>query len=84
MEELVLTKRVKGHGHSAKRERRGGVIPGVIYGKEIGNALFDVNIVELEKELALSGEHGVLHFDLEGKKGTAVIKELQKNHFGNN
>ena len=83
MEELVLTKRVKGHGHSAKRERRGGVIPGVIYGKEIGNALFDVNIVELEKELALSGEHGVLHFDLEGKKGTAVIKELQKNHFGN-
>lgn len=83
MEELVLTKRVKGHGHSAKRERRGGVSPGVIYGKEIGNALFDVNIVELEKELALSGEHGVLHFDLEGKKGTAVIKELQKNHFGN-
>ena len=83
MEELVLTKRVKGHGHSARKERRQGVIPGVIYGKEIGNALFDVNAVALENELAVSGEHGVLQFNLEGKKGTAVIKEIQKNHFGN-
>ena len=83
MEELVLSKRVKGNGHSARRERRQGVIPGVIYGKEIGNALFDVDVIELEKELAVSGEHGVLQFNFDGKKGTAVIKELQKNHFGN-
>ena len=83
MEELVLSKRVKGNGHSARRERRKGVIPGVIYGKEIGNALFDVDVVALEKELAVSGEHGVLKFNLDGKKGTAVIKELQKNHFVN-
>lgn len=83
MEELVLSKRVKENGHSARRERREGRIPGVIYGKEIGNELFDVDVNALEKELAVSGEHGVLKFDLDGKKGTAVIKELQKNHFGN-
>lgn len=82
MEELVLSKRVKGNGHSARKERRNGVIPGVIYGKEIGNALFDVDVLSLEKELSVSGEHGVLEFNLDGKKGTAVIKEVQKNHFG--
>ena len=83
MEELVLSKRVKGQGHSAKKDRREGMIPGVIYGKEIGNELFEVNVTDLEKELAVSGQYGVLKFNLDGQKGTAVIKELQKNHFGN-
>ncbi|MGN0145044.1 MAG: 50S ribosomal protein L25 [Clostridium sp.] len=83
MEELVLRKRIKGQGHSARKDRRSGMIPGVIYGKEIGNELFDVNVTDLEKELAVSGQYGVLKFNLDGQKGTAVIKELQKNHFGN-
>ena len=83
MEELTLSKRVKGSSNNARRERREGKIPGVIYGKEIGNALFDVNVADLEKELYVSGEHGVLKFNFDGQKGTAVIKELQKDPFGN-
>ena len=83
MEELLLIKRVKKNGHDARAERRQGKIPGVIYGKEIGNELFDVDVTALQKELAVSGEHGVLKIDLDGQKGTAVIKELQKNNFGN-
>ena len=83
MEELVLSKRVKGQGHNAKKYRREGMIPGVIYGNQIGNELFEVNVTDLEKELAVSGQYGVLKFNLDGKKGTAVIKEVQKNHFGN-
>lgn len=65
MNELLLIRRIKDSGHSARKERREGLIPGVIYGKEIGNVLFNVNALELKKELALSGEHGILRFNLE-------------------
>ena len=83
MGELKLLSREKKVCHSAKKDRKEGMVPGVIYGKEIGNALFDVNYVDLEKELCASGEHVVVNFNLNNKKGTAVIKEVQKNHFGN-
>lgn len=84
MEELNLNKRINTVGHSATQERKQGKIPGVIYGKEIGNELFYVDSLALSKKLAVSGEHGVLTFNLDGnKKGTAVIKEIQKNSFGN-
>ena len=83
MEELKLNKRINTVGHSARQERKQGKIPGVIYGKEIGNKLFYVDSLELAKELSVSGEHGVLTFNIDGKKGTAVIKEVQKNSLGN-
>lgn len=84
MEELNLNKRINTVGHNAKQERRLGKIPGVIYGQEIGNELFYVDSLALSKELSVSGEHGVLTFNLDGKKkGTAVIKEVQKNSLGN-
>ena len=84
MEELNLNKRINKVGHSARQERKQGKIPGVIYGAEIGNELFYVDSLALAKELSVSGEHGVLTFNLDGKKkGTAVIKEVQKNSLGN-
>jgi large subunit ribosomal protein L25 len=84
MEELKLNKRINTVGHSARQERKQGKIPGVIYGKEIGNELFYVDSLELAKEFSTSGEHGVLTFNFDGKKkGTAVIKEVQKNSLGN-
>ncbi|HCW53575.1 MAG TPA: 50S ribosomal protein L25 [Clostridium sp.] len=83
MGELKLLSRNKKGCNSARKDRVNGMIPGVVYGKEIGNALFDVNYTELQKELSTSGEHGIVHFNLNDKKGTAVIKEVQRNHFGN-
>ena len=83
MGELKLLNRDKKVCHSAKKDRVNGMVPGVIYGKEIGNVLIDINCVELEKELCASGEHGIVTYNLNDKKGTAVIKEVQKNHFGN-
>jgi len=84
MEELNLNKRINTVGHSARQERKQGKIPGVIYGNEIGNELFYVDSIALAKKLSVSGEHGVLTFNLDGKKkGTAVIKEVQKNALGN-
>lgn len=84
MEELNLNKRINTVGQNARQERRFGKIPGVIYGEEIGNELFYVDSLALAKELSVSGEHGVLTFSFDGKKkGTAVIKEVQKNSLGN-
>ena len=84
MEELNLNKRINTVGHNARQERKHGKIPGVIYGQEIGNELFYVDSLALAKELSVSGEHGVLTFNFDGKKkGTAVIKEVQKNSLGN-
>ena len=83
MGELKLLNRDKKVCHSAKKDRVKGMIPGVIYGKEIGNALFDVNYIDLERELCTTGEHGVVSFNLNNKQVTAVIKEVQKNNFGN-
>ncbi|WP_315072252.1 50S ribosomal protein L25 [uncultured Clostridium sp.] len=82
MAELKLSKRIK-KTNGAKKERREGKIPGVIYGKEIGNEIFEVDESALLKEISAHGEHGVIKFNLDGNKGTAVIKEVQKNSLGN-
>ncbi|WP_244833630.1 50S ribosomal protein L25 [Clostridium sp. BJN0001] len=79
MEQLVLTSRQHSVNHEAKKVLREGNIPGVVYGKEIGNKMFKVSRLDLEKELTKVGEHGVLGFKIEDKEGTAVIKEVQKN-----
>lgn len=75
MEILTLNKRV----NKTRSERREGKVPGVIYGKTIGNLMFEISATTLKSELSIIGDHGVINFDLEGKKGTAVIKELQKD-----
>ncbi|OOM13509.1 50S ribosomal protein L25 [Clostridium saccharobutylicum] len=79
MEALNLSKRMKTICHGTRKERRNGKIPGIIYGKEIGNEMFEVDSLELQKELTATGEHGVITFNMDGKKGTAVIKEVQKS-----
>lgn len=82
MNELILTKRIKTTSNVTRKENGKGKIPGVIYGKEMGSEIFYVDAIALRKELSVSGEHGVLTFDMDGKKGTALIKEVQKNAFG--
>ena len=42
MEELILNKRIKNSSNSAKKERRHGLIPGVIYGKKLGSMMFEI------------------------------------------
>lgn len=82
MEELNLIKRIKTSRGSVKKDRREGKIPGVIYGSKIGNEIFNVDALALGKELSANGEHGVVTFKINNKKGTAVIKEVQKSPVG--
>lgn len=79
MEELVLNKRANKIAHSAKKERRQGKVPGVVYGKKLGSLMFEIGEMDLIRDLSITGEHGVVNFDLDGYKSTAIIKEIQKD-----
>lgn len=79
MEQLNLNKRENNVAHSARKERKAGKVPGVIYGKKIGNLLFEIGKLELDRELSIVGEHGALNFNIDGYNGTAIIKEIQKD-----
>lgn len=79
MNELVLNKRLNKTANAVKQKRREGKVPGVVYGKKLGNLMFEIGAMELAYELSLSGEHGAVKFDLDGYSGTAVIKEVQKD-----
>ncbi len=79
MNNLNLIERNLASGHSARRERRNGFVPGVLYGKKIGNYLFEVGELELGRELSSTGEHGILNFDFNGKEEKALLKEVQRD-----
>lgn len=79
MEELILNKRIKNSSNSARKGRKCGKVPGIIYGKELGSLMFEIGEMDLVKELNITGEHGAVNFDLDGYSGTAVIKDVQKD-----
>lgn len=79
MESIALHTRNKKTSHEAKKERRQGLIPGIIYGKNISNMMFEIGELELNKEIARSGEHGVINVNLDGQNHKALIKEIQRD-----
>lgn len=79
MEILNAVKREKRTSHEARKERRNGRIPGILYGKNISNMLFEIGELELTKELSKNGEHGVVSIDIDGTEHMALIKEVQKD-----
>ena len=78
MSNLEINKRPIDIPNSAKKARRNGKVPGVLYGNKINNLLFEVGELELCHEIAISGEHGVLEFNLDGENHSGLIKEVQK------
>lgn len=79
MSNLEMNKRPIDVPNSAKKARRNGKVPGVIYGKKINNLLFEVGELELCHEIGISGEHGVLEFNLDGESHRGLIKEVQRD-----
>lgn len=79
MNNLSIKERNLTKGHNAKRERREGYIPGVIYGKKIKNLLFEVGALEFAKEISSVGDHGIINYNLNGDEKKALIKELQRD-----
>lgn len=79
MNTLYLKKRENKTSHWAKKERRSGLVPGVIYGKEIANLLFEIGELELAREICSTGEHGIVNYTLDGKENQALLKEVQRD-----
>lgn len=79
MEVLNARTRVRKTSHEARRERKNGKVPGILYGKNISNMLFEIGELELSKELLKNGEHGIININIDGQDHMALIKEVQKD-----
>ena len=79
MECLNLKKRTINSSHSAKKLRRQGIVPGVLYGGNRQNFLFEIGEMDLNKEILNNGEFGLVNINIDGHEEKALIKEVQKN-----
>lgn len=79
MNNLKLKERSIKTGHVARKERNRGLVPGVLYGKKVGNLLFEVGELELGKEISHTGDHGIINFDFNGSSQQAILKEVQRD-----
>lgn len=79
MENLVINKRDKTCSKEAKKERKKGLIPGILYGKNINNYMFEVGEIELNNNIRKHGEHGIIRVLVEGEEKKALIKEIQRD-----
>lgn len=76
---IELNKRDCNISKSAKKCRRRGKVPGVIYGKNINNFMFEIGEMDLIEQLRNNGEFGVVNVNYEGKEHKSLIKELQRD-----
>lgn len=77
---MKVIKREEAGTRSARRLRKKGLIPGVIYGH--GEATESITLQEHEVELAILHGERLLEIDCEGKKQNVLIKDLQYDTFG--
>src|SRR5947199_6778966 len=75
---LDVTSRTQTGSRAARRMRRSGRVPGVLYGGDGGSLCFDVDARELR--VALAGSGAVLDLSVDGAKATPVVlKEAQRD-----
>lgn len=79
MENLKCNKRNKNTSHESRKERRMGKVPGILYGKNVNNFMFEVGELELDKEITSVGGHGVINTSIDGKEYKTLIKEIQRD-----
>lgn len=79
LENLNINLRTKQANHDAKRARRNGRVPGIIYGKDINNLLFEIGELELNSAILSQGEHGTLNVNIDGDNVNTLIKEVQRD-----
>lgn len=79
MNTLNLSKRDLNLANKAKKLRKQGRVPGVIYGEKNRQFMFEVSELELTREISKSGEHGIIDFNINGKSQKALIKDVQRD-----
>jgi large subunit ribosomal protein L25 len=76
---LNCNERVKNSRHDAGKVRRMGKVPGILYGENVSNLLFEIAEMDLTKEIGRQGEHGVVDVNISGTTHRTLIKEIQKD-----
>lgn len=84
MEFLKCDIREKNCRHSANKERRAGKVPGILYGKNIKNVLFEMAYMDLNYAINKNGEHGELDININGSSHKTLIKEVQRDPVSHN
>ena len=79
MNSLNLNKRDDSIPNKEKKIRRQGKVPGILYGKKLNELVFEVGEIELCREIAKNGEHGIVNLNLNGKEHKALIKDVQRD-----
>lgn len=82
---LRLEERAATGAREARRLRKNGYIPGVVYGKGIEAKPVKVKASEFREFLARHGRHAIFRMDFAGEKDlTALIKDVQFDTMKNN
>jgi large subunit ribosomal protein L25 len=84
MSKLIGVKRAKASNHEAKKLRRDGKIPAVLYEMNLQNTLLEIGALELNKQISTSGEHGELIINVDGVDRKTLIKEIQREPVDHN
>lgn len=79
MNSLSVNKRDNTIPNNAKKLRRQGKVPGILYGKKVNSLMFEVGELELCREISRNGEHGILSLDCDGECYEALIKGVQRD-----
>lgn len=76
---LLEAKKREIFGRKTNKERKTGLIPGVVYGKGVEPMSLWVDEKKLGKLLKKSGESSIIDLSLEGKGHNVVINEIQRH-----
>lgn len=76
---LNIEQRDNSLSNSAKKARKSGKIPGVIYGKKMRSFMFEVGDLELAKEVSQKGEHGIIDYEVNGEEHKGLLKSVQRD-----
>ena len=64
---------------SARRLRREGKIPGVLYEKGIDNVHFAVDLIEMTAIVRNDGTNAIVELEIDGEKLLAMVKHIDQN-----
>ncbi|WP_297519178.1 50S ribosomal protein L25 [uncultured Clostridium sp.] len=79
MENLNINQRVKETHHGARKTRKEGKVPGILYGKASQNTLIEIGALELNQYILQEGVNSVVGVNLDGANHKALIKEVQRD-----
>lgn len=83
MESLNFSKRDCGANSKAKKLRKKGLVPGIIYGKNLNSLMFEVGELDICREISKIGQHGILDVEFDGNRKKALIKDVQRDPLTN-